>query len=169
MNKTPTLESVMALNDRIFAMLTPSEVEVLEFYRNQGGKFGVAVCIINQADVAELAKSTPKAAGDEVVRSANSIVSVQVIHQFVPGKTKETPFIAKVEMLLGGIPQLMFPDGTQQFADQDSTPVVVYSPQLPELELEAFCRENIERYEQHYAQHKRAIDEYETPAIVPFW
>lgn len=169
MTQTPSFESVMALNDRIFAMLTPAEMEVLEFYQSQGPKFGVAISIINKADAAALAQSASQRLSDDDMRRTNSIVSVQVIHQFVPGKAKVTPFIAKVELLLGGIPQLMFPDGTQQFADQDSTPVVVYSPRLPELELEAFCRENIERYEQHYALHKQAIDDYETPAIVPFW
>ncbi|MDU4254538.1 hypothetical protein [Pseudomonas sp.] len=91
------------------------------------------------------------------------------VHYFCPDKTKETPFITEVEMLLGGIPQLMFPDGTYQFADQDRTPVAVYSPRLPEPELEAFCCENIERYQQHYQQNKEAIDNYETPEIVPFW
>lgn len=91
------------------------------------------------------------------------------LHRFRPDKSKETPFIAEVEMLLGGIPQLIFSDGTYQFADQNSRPVIVYSPRLPELELEAFCRENIERYKQHYEQHKQAIDELQAPAIVPFW
>lgn len=90
-------------------------------------------------------------------------------HFFRPDKTAQSPFITEVEILLGGIPQLMYPDGTQQFADQDCSPVVVYSPRLPEPELEVFCRENIEHYRQHYALHKQAIDEYETPAIVPFW
>ncbi|WP_343177144.1 hypothetical protein [Pseudomonas sp. 4810-S13] len=91
------------------------------------------------------------------------------LHHFRPDKSKETPFIAEVELLLGGIPQLIFTDGTYQFADQDSAPVTVYSPRLPELELEAFCRENIGLYKQHYEQNKEAIDNYETPAIMPFW
>lgn len=91
------------------------------------------------------------------------------VHHFRPDKTKETPFITKVELLLGGMAQSMFADGTYQFADQDCTPVVVYSPRLPELELEAFCRENIERYQKHYEQNKEAIDNYETHVIEPFW
>jgi len=93
-----------------------------------------------------------------------------VIHQFMPGKSKETPAITEVELLLGGIPQVMFPDGTQQFADQDVEPMVVYSPRLSEIELEAFCRENIDRYKQHYMTHKQAIDSGDnTPAIESFW
>lgn len=90
-------------------------------------------------------------------------------HHFRPDQTSEFPFIAEVEMLLGGMPRLLHPDGTQQFADQDCSPVVVYSLRLTELALETFCQENIERYQQHYAQHRDAIDEFETPAIVPFW
>jgi len=93
----------------------------------------------------------------------------QVIHRFVPSKTGETPFITDVEILLGGVPQVIFPDGTQQFADQDRSPITVYSPRLQEAELEAFCRENIGHYQRHYQLHKQAIDEYETPEIVPFW
>lgn len=91
------------------------------------------------------------------------------LHHFRPDMSKKTPFMTEVELLLGGIPQLIFTDGTYQFADQDSKPVIVYSPRLPELELEAFCRENIERYKQHYEQNKEAIDNNETPVIVPFW
>ncbi|WP_268947588.1 hypothetical protein [Pseudomonas syringae] len=39
------------------------------------------------------------------------------IHHFKPDQTSEFPFIAEVEMLLGGMPRLLHPDGTQQFAD----------------------------------------------------
>jgi len=50
------------------------------------------------------------------------------LHHFRPDQSKETPFIAEVESLLGGIPQLIFTDDTYQFADQDKRPVIVYSP-----------------------------------------
>lgn len=91
------------------------------------------------------------------------------MHIFEPGKSKTFPNITKVELLLGGIPQVMFPDGTLQFADQDQRPVVIYSPRLLEPELEEFCRQNIKIYEQHYQDHKEAIDNFETQPIVPFW
>lgn len=67
----------MALDGRIFAMLTPEEFEVIEFYRDQGRKYGVALSIINQADPTELAKATSKAAADEIMRRANSAVAVK--------------------------------------------------------------------------------------------
>ncbi|HGY9632329.1 hypothetical protein LU674_000915 [Pseudomonas alloputida] len=93
----------------------------------------------------------------------------QVMHIFAPDQSKITPFITKVEMLLGGILQVMFPDGTLQFADQDQRPVILFSPRLPEPELEEFCRLNIKMYEQHYQQHKEAIDNFETRPITQFW
>ena len=52
-----TIEQVQALDGRIFAMLTPAEVEVLNFYLTQGRKFDVTVSIINKADPAELASA----------------------------------------------------------------------------------------------------------------
>ena len=77
--------------------------------------------------------------------------------------------MAEVELLLGGMPQMIFTDSTYQFTDPDSKTVNVYSPRLTKLELEAFCRENIKQYKQHYEQNKEAIDNHEKPAIVPFW
>ena len=41
----------------------------------------------------------------------------QQIVYFRPDKAKESPFITEVEMLLGGIPRIIFRDGTLQFAD----------------------------------------------------
>lgn len=91
------------------------------------------------------------------------------IHHFRPDKTKESPFITEVEILLGGIPQIMFPDATFQFADQDCSPVQYYSPRLSEVELETFCRENIERYQAHYKKNKDALDDCQSVPIEPFW
>lgn len=79
MSQIPSIESVMALDGRIFAMLTPEEVKVLEFYRDQGRKYGVALSIINKADPTELTKATSKVAADEIMRSANSVVTVKKI------------------------------------------------------------------------------------------
>ncbi|TCV51446.1 hypothetical protein [Pseudomonas sp. 460] len=90
-------------------------------------------------------------------------------NHFRPDQAGEFPFTTEVEMLLGGIGRAMYPDGTLQFADQDCTPVAVYSPRLDEQALEAFCQQHIERYRVHHQQHKAAIQEYETPAIEPFW
>ncbi len=76
MNEAPSIESVMALDGRIFAMLSEGEREALDFYRTQGRKYGVAVSIINKADPDELAQARTEAQADEIMRRANSIVSV---------------------------------------------------------------------------------------------
>lgn len=47
--------------------------------------------------------------------------------------------------------------------------MILFSPRLPEPELEEFCRLNIKMYEQHYQQHKEAIDNFETRPITQFW
>lgn len=60
MKTIPTIGQIKALDGRIFAMLTPQESEVLDFYRAQGRKFDVAVSIINQADADELARPQAK-------------------------------------------------------------------------------------------------------------
>ena len=77
---SPSIQSVLALNGRIFAMLSPAEHAVLEFYRNQGRKFGVAVSIISDADTAELASAPSQQAADEILRRVNSTLSVQLMN-----------------------------------------------------------------------------------------
>lgn len=39
----PTIEAVSALHGRIFAKLTPEELEILDFYRAQGRKYGGSI------------------------------------------------------------------------------------------------------------------------------
>lgn len=90
-------------------------------------------------------------------------------NHFRPDQAGEFPFTTEVEILLGGIGRAIYPDGTLQFADQDCTPVAVYSPRLDEQALETFCEQHIERYRAHHEMHKESIQEYETPAIEPFW
>ncbi len=74
----PTIEAVKALDGRIFAMLNASELDTLEFYRAQGRKFGVAVSIINKADPSELALARSQSQADEIMKRANSLISVTV-------------------------------------------------------------------------------------------
>lgn len=74
----PTLEQAKALDGRIFAMLTAREVEVLDFYRTQGRKFDVSVSIVNKADPAELARAKSQAQTDEILKKANSLVTVEI-------------------------------------------------------------------------------------------
>ncbi|MBL1904903.1 hypothetical protein ELE61_30345, partial [Klebsiella pneumoniae] len=69
----------------------------------------------------------------------------------------KTPFITEVEMLIGGVPRLMYPDGTEQFADDESETVLIYSPRLTEQELEAFCESNIEHYRTFHEKNLKHI------------
>lgn len=73
-----SIEAVKALDGRIFAMLSPNEEALLNLYRAQGRKWGVSVSIINEADPAELARARSRQQADQVLKSANSRVSVMV-------------------------------------------------------------------------------------------
>jgi hypothetical protein len=75
----PTIEAVKALDGMIFAMLDDEQMEVLNFYRDQGRKFGVSVSIINEADPEELARARTKQQTDQVLKGANSRVSVAIL------------------------------------------------------------------------------------------
>ena len=90
---------------------------------------------------------------------------------FDPHGARKYPYIAHIEDLLGGIGCVIYPDGDYQFGEYDKNDtLVVYSPKLPEPELEQFCKENFERYEQHYNAHQELIDNYEqAPPIGVFW
>lgn len=74
----PPLANVQVLNGRIFAMLTPEEISVLEFYRSQGRKFDVVVNIINEADSSDLAAACSQEVADSIMKQANSRVSVAI-------------------------------------------------------------------------------------------
>lgn len=88
---------------------------------------------------------------------------------FDPQGGETAPFITEVEMLLGGIGRLVFPDGTEQFVDDDDEPVYVYSPRLAAEELEAFCEANIERYRSFYDQHLPRLVRMERVPMDKFW
>lgn len=74
----PTLDSLKALDGRIFAMLDESELEVLNFYRDQGRKFDVTVTVVNKADPNALARASSRAQADEILKQANSVVSIEI-------------------------------------------------------------------------------------------
>ena len=76
MSNTMSIESALALDGRIFAMLTPAELELFKFYRDQGGKYGVVATVVSAAVPAELAQAKTQAHQDEVMRRVNSTVSV---------------------------------------------------------------------------------------------
>lgn len=76
MKTQPSIEQVMALDGRIFAMLNLDEVAVLNFYREQGRRYGVSVSIINEADPEELEQASSRQQADHILKSANSRVCV---------------------------------------------------------------------------------------------
>lgn len=54
--------------------------------------------------------------------------------------------------------RLVFEDGTVQFAENETYPDIVYSPQLPEPELEVFCGKHMAVYEQYFDENFEAMD-----------
>lgn len=73
---TPSITEALELNGKIFAMLTSRETEVLNYFHDQGRKHGVRVSIINEADPVELAGANSKEEAEQIMKRANSRVSV---------------------------------------------------------------------------------------------
>ncbi|MHC8347732.1 hypothetical protein [Pseudomonas sp. RT6P73] len=76
MNNTLNIESALALDGRIFAMLTPAELELFELARAEGRKHGVIATILSAADSDEFAQANSQAHQDEIMRRMNGTVSV---------------------------------------------------------------------------------------------
>lgn len=74
----PTIEQVQALDGRMFAMLSTSELDIFYFYLNQGRKFGVAVALIHNVDPEELARAASQRQAEKIVRRTSAKVSVTV-------------------------------------------------------------------------------------------
>jgi hypothetical protein len=89
---TPTIDEVKALDGKIFAMLSEREMVVLNYYRDQGRKFGVALSIVNEADPVELENARSKEQADQIMKSANSRVSV-FISTMLGNDMKDSPEI----------------------------------------------------------------------------
>lgn len=78
--------------------------------------------------------------------------------------------LADVEGFLGGVGRLCFPDGTQQFAENDTYPDVVYSPRFTEAQLEIFCKANMAHYEGYFKEYQEIMDVGEIPPPIDnFW
>ncbi|WP_209320142.1 hypothetical protein [Stutzerimonas chloritidismutans] len=88
---------------------------------------------------------------------------------FDPHGAETEPFIAEVEMLLGGVPVVTYSDGTEQFLDDSAEPIHAYSPRLAAGELEEFCKANIERYEAFNAEHGDEKLMTERVPLTRFW
>lgn len=78
MNTTPSIAEAEAINGREFAMLNESELRVLDFFRNQGRKYGVSIEIKSDADPAELQRAASPKQADEILKRARSTVRVTV-------------------------------------------------------------------------------------------
>lgn len=99
-----------------------------------------------------------------------SVFSNMTTVEFNPNGFKTHPNIAMVEGLLGGVGRLVFPDGTVQFAENETYPEVVYSPRMKVDELEVFCKSNLSKYEAYFDTNFAAIDKGdELPPISVFW
>ncbi len=70
------LVEALPLHGQNFAMLKPADLEVFDFFRKQGRKYGVVASIVSDADPVELAKASSQQQQDEVMRRANSSVSI---------------------------------------------------------------------------------------------
>lgn len=78
MNTIPTIQQIKALDGRVFATLTATESEVLDFYRAQGRKYDVIITIVNKADPDDLATAKSQQQADHILKSANSLIAVTV-------------------------------------------------------------------------------------------
>ncbi|PBP37507.1 hypothetical protein [Pseudomonas syringae] len=88
---------------------------------------------------------------------------------FDPDASKNAPYTTAVEILLGGVGRLMFPDGTEQFVDDDAEPALIYSPRLQPDALERFCEEHMDRYERFHKEHEAQLAGFERIAMDAFW
>lgn len=77
-DNTPSIEAVKSLDGKIYALLTNEEQSVLDFYRDQGRKFGVSISIINEANSDELAQARSRQQADQILKQANSRIRVLV-------------------------------------------------------------------------------------------
>lgn len=92
------------------------------------------------------------------------------IVSFSPEMAGKFPYTAMVENYLGGIGTLSFPDGTVQFAENATYPEIVHSPRLEPAKLEAFCENNIEKYQTYFEANAALLIECEPcEPIERFW
>jgi len=79
-------------------------------------------------------------------------------------------YLIEVEELLGGMGTIMYPDGTEQFADVNA-PDIVFSPRMKADQLNAFCAQHIDRYREYAKKYKAEIDacQQPLPSFPIFW
>jgi hypothetical protein len=74
----PTLDSVHALNGRIFATLSSDEHAVFNFYLAQGRKFEVEISIVKDGVAIDLEDAASREEAEAIIKSTNSKISVTV-------------------------------------------------------------------------------------------
>ncbi len=62
-----------------------------------------------------------------------------------------------------------FADGTQQFKDEEYLPGRLFSPRLSPADLEIFCKENINIYENYFKKYEALIESLDHPEFPSFW
>jgi hypothetical protein len=67
---------VLELDGRCFATLSPVELDRFMFFRAEGRDYGVTATVITEADPVELAEAGSQEQQDDIMRRANSTVSV---------------------------------------------------------------------------------------------
>ena len=77
--KNIDINEIKALDGRIFATLNNDELEIFNYFRDRGRKYGVSVDVVSKADQEELARATSKEQTDYVLRSKNSVVTVEIV------------------------------------------------------------------------------------------
>lgn len=72
------VERVKSIDGRVFAMLSEEEKALLNFYRNHGRKFGVAVSIVNDPSAEAVAKASSGVQATQTMELGDGRVSVAV-------------------------------------------------------------------------------------------
>lgn len=70
------INDIRALDGKIFAMLNQDERLLLDFFSEQGRKYGVSISIITPADIDDLANVTSKEQLEAIYMTVNCKVSV---------------------------------------------------------------------------------------------
>lgn len=71
-----------------------------------------------------------------------------------------------IEVYLGCVGRITYPDNTQQFVDEHGNE---YSPRLSESELAAFCMKNMQKYEQYHSDNEESNERGERVQMIGFW
>ena len=72
------IEAVKSLNGRIFAMLSPEEKDLLQFFRQEGRKYGVTVSFTDKVTQEALANAVSNREADHILKTSNSRILIVV-------------------------------------------------------------------------------------------